>query len=113
MLRIISSVRSGPSVTTSMPPPRSIHASLAAVKAARSRTSIALRILTSATVGGRGLLHTRRVPGAPEVLPLVPGTRSVAGRGALPASAPGRRVHGGDERGGTGPAPHFGRARLL
>src|SRR5207253_6071811 len=35
MLRIISSVRSGPSATTSMPPPRSIQASLAAVYAAR------------------------------------------------------------------------------
>src|SRR5207247_325666 len=40
MLRIISSVRSSPSVTTSIPPPRSIHASLAAVNAARSCTSI-------------------------------------------------------------------------
>src|SRR6266498_1284193 len=40
MLRIISSVRSGPSATTSMPPPRSIQASLAAVNAARSLTSI-------------------------------------------------------------------------
>src|SRR6266511_4848075 len=40
MLRIISSVRSGPSATTSMPPPRRIQASLAAVNAARSLTSI-------------------------------------------------------------------------